>query len=410
MHILFFSVYYRPDGGPAAELFTMLSEALVQRGHKVTVITTVPHYPSGEVQIAFKGWRIRKSIENGVHVIRLPLPSVNRKSLAARLPQIAVYQTLATLYSLRVDFDILVSHTSSLEGWLPFIVNSVARHKPSVYSVHDIYPDIGIKLGIIKGKFLIGLVSWLEKSSLSHASIVRTLSNSFSSRLISFGVPESRIRLIHDWVDVNKLTIVPRCNSFSSEYNILDTFNVVYAGNMGFVQGLETVLKAASLLRQENQVKLVFVGDGAARLTLIKKARQENLHNVIFIPYQSRDRMSEVWASTDIALILLRKGTGVGALPSKTFSIMAGGCPILLSIDENSEACSLVKEADAGVWVPPEDPSKIAEAILALKQDKTLRDRLGQNGRVWAEQHHSPHTAAEQFEQLLYDAIKIHNK
>jgi colanic acid biosynthesis glycosyl transferase WcaI len=81
MRILLFSDYYHPDGGSAAPLFTMLSEELVQRGHMVTVITTVPHYPSGKVPAAYKGWSIRKTVENGVCIIRLPLPSVDRKNL-----------------------------------------------------------------------------------------------------------------------------------------------------------------------------------------------------------------------------------------------------------------------------------------------------------------------------------------
>ncbi len=88
---------------------------------------------------------------------------------------------------------------------------------------------------------------------------------------------------------------------------------------------------------------------------------------------------------------------------------MASGRPILVSVDEESETRKLIKRADAGVWVPPEDPSKLAEAILSLKQDDAFRQRLGCNGRIWAEQHHSPHAAAEQFEKLLLSAISTNN-
>src|SRR4030065_989300 len=139
MRILFISIYYYPDGGAAAPLFTMLCEALVQRGHSVTVVTTVPHYPSGKVSEAYRGWSIKTTIENGVQVIRIPMPSVNRKRLAARLLQFVVYQILATVSSLQLDFDVFVSHSSALEVWLPFMVNAAIRRKPSVYSVHDIY-------------------------------------------------------------------------------------------------------------------------------------------------------------------------------------------------------------------------------------------------------------------------------
>lgn len=409
MRILLFSVYYSPDGGPAAALFTMLSEALVQRGHIVTVITTVPHYSFGGVPVAYRGWSIRKSMEKGVYVIRLPMPSVNWESFIARFIQLIIYQILATLYSLKVDFDIVLTYTAAFGIWLPFTWSSFLRHKPVVYSIHDIYPDVGIKLGIFKNKFTINVITWLEKYCLSHARIIRVLSDFFVTPIKSLGAAESRIRIIYDWVEVDEIGLFPRNNSFSSQYCINDTFNVVYAGNLGIVQGLETVIQSAAILQQEKQIKFIFIGEGIAKLDLIEKTTQKGLLNVIFIPYQSRDRMSEVWASADVALVVLHKGTGIGALPSKTFSIMASGRPILVSVDEESETSKLVKRADAGLCVPPEDPSKLAEAVLTLKEDKNLRERLGHNGRVWAEQHHSPEYAAEQFEKILFEAINSSN-
>lgn len=407
MQILLFSLYYHPDGGPAAPLFTMLSEALVQRGHKVTVITTVPHYPSGKVSAAFKGWSVRKSVEHGVYVIRLPVPSVDRKNMAARLLQFVVYQILSTMYSLQLDFDVFVGPNPALEIWLPFMINAVLRRKPGVYSVHEIYPDVGIKLGIFKGKFSIGMITRSEKNCLSHARKVRVLSSSFIQRIQSFGVPESKIKLVHDWVEVTDIKPLPRNNSFSSEYFLNETFNVVYGGNMGVVQGLETVLESAALLQQEKKIRFVFVGDGAAKLGLIEKANQQRLSNVVFIPYQPREKMQEVWASADTALVVLSKGTGFGALPSKTFSVMANRRPLLVSVDVDSETWNLVQRAEAGLCVPPGDPAKLAEAVLTLSHDKDLRERLGSNGRRWAEQYHSPLSAAEQFEKLLIEALSV---
>jgi colanic acid biosynthesis glycosyl transferase WcaI len=126
---------------------------------------------------------------------------------------------------------------------------------------------------------------------------------------------------------------------------------------------------------------------------------------VQFIPFQPRERLPEVLATADISLVILKHGIGTDSLPSKTFSIMASGRPIIVSVEADSEISKLIKKADAGVWVPPEQPSKLAEAILTLKQDNALRDRIGHNGRIWAEQRHSLQIATEQFEKLLLDAI-----
>ncbi len=108
-------------------------------------------------------------------------------------------------------------------------------------------------------------------------------------------------------------------------------------------------------------------------------------------------------------LVVLRQGMGVNSLPSKIFSIMASGRPILVSVDAESETWKLIKQADAGVWVAPEDAAELAEAIISLKNDNALRERLGQNGRNWVELHHSPEYAAEQFEHFLELAIKDRN-
>jgi len=164
-------------------------------------------------------------------------------------------------------------------------------------------------------------------------------------------------------------------------------------------------LSAAEMLTDQQDLQFVFVGDGTGRELLQTQAKQKQLKNVQFIPFQPREKLPEVLASADISLVILRRGIGSASLPSKTFSIMASGRPILVSVDEESETYKLIKRADAGLCVPPEDPSKLAEAILTLKQDKALCERLGRNGRDWVEQHHSPQFAAQQFENILLEAI-----
>jgi colanic acid biosynthesis glycosyl transferase WcaI len=215
--------------------------------------------------------------------------------------------------------------------------------------------------------------------------------------------------LIYDWVDTELIRPLPKINSFTRENNLSERFVVLYAGNIGLSQGLETILSTAEMLADQKDIQFVFVGDGAGREVLQFQAKQRHLPNVQFNSYLPRERLPELLACADVSLVILRRGVGSDSLPSKTFSIMASGRPLIVSIDEESETWKLVKRAEAGVWVPPEDPSKLAEAILTLKQDKALCERLGQNGRVWAEQHHSPQYAAEQFEKLLFVAISSKN-
>jgi colanic acid biosynthesis glycosyl transferase WcaI len=409
MHILVVVPHYRPDGGPSAPQFTMLCEELVLRGHQVTVLTAVPHYPSGQVPKEYRGKLREKTIENGVNVIRVALPSVKRNSLFWRMLQFIAYQIGSTLAGWKYKCDVLLTVTAAIQVWLPFTFLSVMRHRPVVYSVHDVYPDTGVKSGVFRNKAVIQMVSFLENFCLKNAARVRILSESFKPGLLTRGVLEAKLGLIYDWIDTGLIKPLPANNNFAVKHELVDDFIVLYAGNIGILQGLESVLEAANMLRDSGDIRFVFVGDGTVKETLIEKAHQLNLSNVIFLPYQPFAKMPEILATSDVSLVSLIKGSGFGALPSKSYSIMASGRPILASVDEGCETWTLVERAEAGICVPPENPEALAKAILTLKGDPALRERMGQNGRAWAEKYHSPQSAAIQFEKLLLEAISTTN-
>jgi colanic acid biosynthesis glycosyl transferase WcaI len=407
MRVLMIVPYYAPDLGPSAPLFTMLSAGLVHRGHQVTVITTVPHYPSGQVPAAYRGKWIQRSCESGVEVVRVAVPSVKRANLAKRLLQFICYQFGALWTGLGQRYDVALVANPALWVWWPFAWLVVLRRKPAVFSVHDVYPDVGVTLGIFRHRPVIAAVASLERFCLNHSAIVRILSDSFRPGLHALGVPDAKMALVYDWVDTDLIRPLSRHNTFAREHDLIDRFVVLYAGNLGLSQGLEQVLTAAESLAARDDICFVFVGEGAAREQLVAQATRNQLANVQFLPLQPRARLPEVLATADISLVTLRRGVGSGSLPSKTFSILASGRPVLASVDEGSETWNLVQRADAGLCVPPESPSHLAEAILALKQDRDLRERLARNGRIWVERHHSPQVAAEQFENLLLMAISL---
>jgi colanic acid biosynthesis glycosyl transferase WcaI len=302
-------------------------------------------------------------------------------------------------------FDAVLAANPALWVWLPFAIHVVLRRKPAVFSVHDVYPDVGVTLGVFRHPPIIATVAGLERFCLNHSSTVRILSDSFRLGIRALGVPEDKMVLVYDWVDTDLIRPMPHDNGFAQEQNLKDRFVVLYAGNLGLSQGLEHVLAAAEKLINKEDLCFVFVGDGAGREHLMAEAEIRRLRNVKFLPFQPRDRLPEVLASADVSLVILRRGIGTGSLPSKIFSIMASGRPVITSVDEESETWDLVKRAEAGLCVPPENPEELANAIIKLKNDQGLRECLGRNGRKWAERHHSSKSAAKQFEKLLLEAI-----
>jgi colanic acid biosynthesis glycosyl transferase WcaI len=385
-------------------LFGMLCEALVRRGHEVTVVAAVPHYPSGRVYEQYRGWRVRRSIENGVRVVRIPVPSLNRSRMSQRLMQLLVYQFGSVLSAWKEPFDIGVYTSPTLSMLLPFAYHNVLRKKAAIYSIHDVYPQVGITLGIFRQPWVISLVSAMEKFCLRRSAYVRILSESFALPLKSLGVPDKKMVLIYDWVDINLIRPASKENRFSRKNGLAEKFVVQYAGNIGLSQGLGHVLEAAQELSPNQDILFLFVGDGAGRERLENDARKLKLTNVMFLPFQPRPRLPEVLASADLSLVTLKKGITTGSLPSKSFSILSSGRPIIASVDEDSDMARLVERSQAGVTVPPEEPHLLAEAILNLKGNPAACRQMGIRGREYVEKYHSPESAATFFEGLLQRA------
>ena len=390
-----------PDGGPSAPMFGMLCDHLARRGHHITVVAAVPHYPSGQVPAQYRRGFIQPSQEDGVQVIRVRVPSVNRGSLPHRLLQFFVYQLGAAWVCLKLKYDIALVTNPALESWLPFFVLEKMRRKPSVFCVWDLYPEVGIEIGIFHSPFVIRFVKNLEDFCLEQASLVQSLTTGFVPHLRDRVSNPDKITVIAPWLDTGFVRPLPRKNSFSNEYGLASSFVVLYAGNIGLSQGLENVLAAAEMLKKQNDIQFVLVGDGAARANLEDARKKRRITNVRFIPFQPRASLPDVLATADISLIMLKAGISSGSLPSKSFSILASGRPVIASVDENSDTWKLVKRAKAGLCIPPENPQELVRAILSLKNAPNLQQRLGINGRLYVERYHSPKSASEQFEKLL---------
>lgn len=407
MRILIVTPYYLPDGGPSSPLFAMLSESLVKLGHAVTVIVSVPHYPSGRVNPEFRGFKTICSIENGVRVIRVPVPSLNRLKLVLRMVQFLIYQLNAIRAGRRLDYDVVLLSNPFLMVGLPFAYFAYWRKKPSVYSIYDVYPDVGVKSGVFRHPLLIWAVAFFEKLITNHAQYVSILSESFELPLLALGVPKEKLEHISVWADTELIKPISKYNSFSREFHLVDKFVILYAGNIGLSQGLENVLRTAEMLKDNPLIKFVFVGDGIGKRSLYNQAQIMELNNVQFIPYQPRDHLPEVLAAADVSLVMLKRGIGSDSLPSKSFSILASGRPILASVDEDSDMTRLVQRSKAGVCIPPDDPICLANAIINLLNDSEGRERMGKAGREYVTAHHSALSAAQAFERLLIRAKQL---
>ncbi len=173
----------------------------------------------------------------------------------------------------------------------------------------------------------------------------------------------------------------------------------MYAGNIGLSQSLDMVLDAAGALTHEENVVFVLNGEGAKRNELERKAR--GLRNVTFVDLQPADRLPEVLAAGDIHLVPLKRGLASSSVPSKTYSILAAGRPLIASVDHNSEVARIVERAGAGIAVPPDDGEALTKAIQRLLDSPEEIERMGRAGRAFVETWASPAAVAEAYEELF---------
>lgn len=401
MRILLVSPYYAPDLAPDASLFEMLLTDLVRQGHEVSVICAVPHYPTGRVSEKFRGRLIQRGFQDGVDVTRVWMPSLNRARYIQRILAILCYQFLAALQMLWRGFDVMITINPAFESALPLFVAGTLRRKPVIYAAWDIYPDVGIRLGVFRHRLVINVVSAIENYCYRHCAFVHILSEGHKKLLSDRGVPEAKLALIPLWVDSDFIRPIPRLNQFSAEHDLDHSFVILYAGNFGKTHGVDNLLETARLVSSEPQIRFVLVGAGEAHSNLQRAFESAGLTNASFLNFQPRESLPMLMASADVSLVMLKPGFGSDSVPSKAYPIMASGRPILASVDRECETANLLDRSGCGLRVDPGNPNEIADAILTLFHDKDLCRQLGAAGRSYALQHHSRTVAAAEYHRLL---------
>ncbi|MBL8189196.1 MAG: glycosyltransferase family 4 protein, partial [Acidobacteria bacterium] len=196
---------------------------------------------------------------------------------------------------------------------------------------------------------------------------------------------------------------VEKQNRFRAANGLNGDFVVMFAGNLGFIAMLDNVIETARLLKNDPNIQFLIVGEGNAKAGLVHRASELGLSNVRFLPTQPKDVLPEMLGAADVSLVTLNKQLGQLNVPSKTYSIMASGRPVLASVPPDSEIASLIKTADCGVGVPPEDPASMADAILRLANQPEQLRQFGANGRRYVEEHLSRRKVTAQYNELLHE-------
>ena len=407
MRLLVLTPHLRPDSAPTGVVVSAIVDGLTGAGHDVHVVTSLPWYREHRVEDRWRGRLVRRGHHGTATVTRLhPFPT-DKGNLVARALGFIGLTGLATVAGLaaRGPFDGVIAVSPPLTfgaaGWLLAL-----RHRcPLVFNVQDVFPDVAVEVGAIGSPRAIAFFRWLERATYRRADAVTVLSDDLAanvSRKVDVAGGTGRrpmVRVVPNFVDTDSIRPADRMTRYRVEHGLGDRTVVMYAGNLGHSQSLDLVVAAADRHRDRHDLVYVVNGGGVRADDLRAAAAQRE--NLVVVDYQPADRVPEVLASADLHLVPLRAGLGESSVPSKTYSVLAAGRPLVASIDEDSEVARVVVEAGAGLAVPPDDVEALVEAVEVLVADPERRIRMGEAGRRWAEAWRSPDQVAVAYAELV---------
>ena len=396
--------HFAPDLAPTGVVMTRIVTELAARGHELHVVTSLPWYRNHAIEQGWSGrlWRTEKT-EWGSIIRVHPFPGKSKSNLLRRALGFIAFSYAVGIRSVhadglpfKVDGVLAMSPplTLGLTGWCTKII----RRAPLVFNIQDVFPDAAIQTGAISNKKIIAAAKWLERVSYQRSDAVVLLSQDLRTNIANKidAKHHHRLHVIPNFVDTVAITPQDRMTNYRNELGIGDQLVVMYAGNVGFSQSLNLVVEAAAKFPE---VAFVVNGDGAARKKLQEDCAE--LANVYFGDYQPIERLSEVLATGDIHLVPLRTGLAAVSVPSKSYSILAAGRPMLAAIDLNTEIPNMLQQSGAGIAVEPDNAPAFIEALGRLVNNRDQLSEMGANGRKWVETHASPASVAARYEEIF---------
>jgi glycosyltransferase involved in cell wall biosynthesis len=392
LDILVVSQFFSPEMGAPAARFHDFGRLLVERGHRVTVVTGFPNSPSGVIPAAYRARLREREVIDGIEVRRGWLYASPRLTPLTKSIGFATFAASASLHALfgRLRADVVVATSPPPSVGIPGILASRRLKAPLVFDVRDIWPEAVAASGRLRSSTLIRCLERLERSIYRAAAAVTVVTEGKRERMIEKGVPEEKLRVIPNGVDLQRFDDTRPLDPKERASRGLDPgrFVVLYAGIFNPPQGLDVLLDAAARLRvlapeDAARVQFVLAGGGSEQARLEQRVRDEKLSDLVcFLAEQPREQIPPLLCSADAVAVTLRPRRDVHTVPSKLYEAMASGRPVLVSAD--GAPAEIVREAGSGLVSAAADVEGLIQSIRTLLRDPKLARRLGDRGRHYA--------------------------
>lgn len=409
--ILLIHQYFLPRQNAEGNRWNRMAKVWAEMGHEITVISGMYDLGKGEKYSWCKGKLIcHEEYDTNIRVIRVyTSESYNKNFLWRAWAYFTVmfFGFWAAVMAVKGRYDVVLSTSPPLTvgplgAWIARL-----KRAPYVFEIRDLWPESAIDTGVLTNPLLIRIMFWMERYSYRKAATINALTPAFVERLITTkGIAKERIWMIPNAADLDVIQPGPPLPELCRKHGWENKFVALYTGAHGRANCLWQLIEAAKILRDEPDFRIVCIGSGMERDELIKKAQEENLDNIQFLPPVPRREIPAYLNSCDVTVIVLKKVDAFRTVyPNKMFDSMSAAKPIILAIDGAAREL-VVNQAHCGTFVEPENAQAIVNALREYRNNPLLRAEHGQNGYRYVCEHYDRHVLAKKYLQLIQDLIR----
>ena len=398
--LMILSQYFYPDLAATGQLLTELAEDLVNYGYNIKVLTAKPSYYKNKEKY------LKEEIYREIDIYRVSATKFNKNIMIGRLSNFLSYfisVSFKLLFS-KNKYPLLIVSNPPFLPLLGFLLKKI-KNQRYIYLVHDIYPDIAIRLGYLKkNSIIVKIWNQIHYRILKKAGEIIVLGDFMVEKLKEKypDLDNNKIKIIHNWADEKKiLPIKKEENWFVKKYHLSNKIVILYSGNIGLFQDLKSIIKTAERLKNHDDILFLFIGDGGGLKELKRIAKENNLTNVKFLPYQLKKDLSYSLSAADISIVTMEKGIEGLAVPSKLYGILASGRAVLGIVGKNCEVADVIKDAKCGFRIDQGDVNKLVEQIKYIYNNPQALENMGKNSRQYFEKHFTRSKMTREYYKIL---------
>lgn len=405
MHILIVTHYFEPDSGAAAVRLSRLARLLQARGHQITVLTTLPHFPVGQIKEGYRGKLFHIEDRDGIRVIRSWLWATPSKKISRRLISQNTFMLTAAIRGMGLQKpDVVLVEAQPIFTGLAGRWISAIKGAPFVLNISDLWPDHLLSIGVISETHLIYRAARRLVDNTYHASShIVAMSQGWADRIADYIGRDEKISVIHNGVDLERLRPHIDDRDFRAQYGLGDKKLVSFIGTFATQYDIDGMLEVTRAFVNREDVLFVFIGAGTQGADLKMRMEQGEFPNVSMIDWIDHADIPAAWSATHIAFWTMHKHPLYdGTIPAKLYETLACGVPVCAA--HGIEGARMVADSDCGVIVAPADIAGLIHAIADLIDDESRLAHYAKSARAYAENHLSAQIVAEKYEQILIQA------